>query len=108
MIETSTNSRQTPHYRIESDHSEQLINVISAFTVDPMKNLLYYFIPWMGAYVSNQLKIRLNDKVQLSLLPEVAKKEIIQKIDALRSAAGISRKVDIYTSLNSQCSSFGG
>lgn len=105
---STTQVQKSSHFRLEFDHSEQLTRTASALLIDPVKSVLYYLVPWVGAYISNDLQLRTKDKVQISLLPEKAKEEIIQKIDKLRIAAGLDRSVDVYTSLKHSCSGYGG
>lgn len=100
--------RQTPPLQLDLDHTEQLLRTFSAITVDPYKNALYYFFPFISAFCSSYTEIRENDPAQEAMMPSQAKAMILREILDLTEAAGIKRKVVSYTALNHSFSNAGG
>lgn len=97
----------TQIFPISADHLEQLSRGISALTVDPYKNALYYFFPLIGAFFSNYQQLR-NDPSQEAMMPQNPTSRILQEIKDLTNCAGIYREVISYTALNHQFLSCGG
>ncbi len=89
------------------EHLEQLARGISALTIDPYKNALYYFFPFIGAFFANYQELR-NDPAQEAMMPKNPTAIALKEIRDLTHCAGISREVLPYVALNHQFSSCGG
>ena len=94
--------------RLEFDHLEILTAAASSVTVEPVKSLLYYLVPFVGAWVAWHQELRPGDHLQDLLITESAKLSGIEQVNRLKELAGISQKITVYTSDSYTCSSFGG
>ena len=92
--------KQTPPLQFDLDHSAQVLETISAVTVDPYKGALFYFIPFLKAFSSSHVEMRENDPAQEAMMPSPTKSLILREIHELKLAAGIARPVAAYTALN--------
>jgi len=90
-----------------SDHLEQLSRGISAFTVDPYTNALFYFFPKIGAFFTNYQPLRSDPALEAMMPPEAAAR-ILREIKDLTNCAGIKRDAIPYVALYHQFSSCGG
>lgn len=97
-----------PSLQLDLDHTEQVIRTISAITIDPFKNILFYVFPWIGAMSGNYIEMRGNDPAQEAMMPAAPKASILREICLLKNAAGIRGKVIPYTGLNHSFSNCGG
>ena len=101
--------RAVTNYYYEYDHGESFTRVTSAITLfDPIRMTVGYMIPWLAAWASGQTELRRDDPAQERLLNSEAKDALFQMIDELKAAADIDREISLYTSLNYNCSSYGG
>ena len=100
--------KQTPPLQFDLDHSAQVLETISAVTVDPYKGALFYFIPFLKAFSSSHVEMRENDPAQEAMMPSPTKSLILREIHELKLAAGIARPVAAYTALNYAFSNAGG
>ncbi len=94
-------------FPIPSDHLEQLSRGASAVTVDPYKNALYYFFPFIGAFFNDYQELR-NDPSQEAMMPEGPTRKMLKEIQDLTNCAGIEREVVPYVALNHEFASCGG
>lgn len=92
---------------LPSDHLEQLSRGVSALTVDPYKNALYYFFPFIGAFFSGYQELK-NDPTYEAMMPTAATTRILQEVKDLTNCAQITREVTPYVALNHQFMSCGG
>jgi hypothetical protein len=90
-----------------SEHLEQLSRGVSALTIDPYKNALYYFFPFIGAFFSNYNEIR-EDPAQEAMMPKEPTQQILKEIKNLTDCAGIKQTITPYAALNHQFSTYGG
>ena len=97
-----------PTFQIDLDHSEQFFRVISAVTVDPFKNAVCYFFPFITAFFAHYIEIRENDPTQEAMMPSLSKSLILREIGNLTTAARIRRKIISYTTLNHAFLNCGG
>jgi len=95
------------YFPIPSDHLEQLSRGVSALTVDPYKNAINYFFPFIGAFFAGYNELR-NDPAQEAMMPVGPTTRILKEVEALTDCAGIERKVIPYVALNHSFSSCGG
>ncbi|HSX26941.1 MAG TPA: M48 family metalloprotease [Chlamydiales bacterium] len=95
-------------FRIDLDHTEQLMRAVAAFTVDPLKNIVFYTFPFLRAMSSNYVQMRENDASQDAMMPSTHKSLILGEIENLSLAAKISRTVLCYAALNHHFGSYGG
>jgi len=97
-----------PSFSVSADHLEELTRGVSALTVDPFKNALYYFFPFLGAFFNNYQKIQVVDDLQ-AMMPHDPTRRILGEITDLTNCAEIGRQVVSYKADNShQFSCFGG
>lgn len=96
------------HFRLDQQNVEEVTQLILSITVDPVKNLAYYIIPFLATFTSNHLEIRTDDTSQNGLMPPLPRGSIFEEFEQLKQAAGITRSVGLYSSLNHTFSSFGG
>lgn len=96
------------NYQFDLDHIENLTRGISALTIDPLKNIVYYVFPFLGAYTSSYIEMRENDPAQDAMMPQASKKLMLQEVKKLTDLAGIRRNVIPYCALNHHFSSCGG
>ena len=75
--------------------------------LDPVKNTLYYFVPFLGAMSSKFTPISSKDPVR-GLMTDQVKERILKEIDHLGQSARLSRPFNLYTSLNIAPMSYGG
>ncbi len=108
MAASSAVTSSAPNYHFDLDHFENLTRAVSALTIDPVKNLVFYVFPFLGAYSSSYIQMRENDPAQEAMLPEKYKRTILNEVRELSELAGICRKVIPYTTLNHHFSSCGG
>jgi hypothetical protein len=94
-------------FSFASDHLEQLTRGVSALTVDPFKNALYYFFPFLGAFFANYQRIQDTPDLQ-AMMPSEPTNLILKEIKDLTDCAQISQEVVPYMALNHQFSSCGG
>lgn len=92
---------------IPSAHIEQFSRGVSALTVDPYKNTIYYFFPFIAAIFSNYQELRLDPSLE-AVMPREATNPILREIQNLTELAEIQRAVTPYIALNHQFSSCGG
>ena len=106
----SVAQRQEPiNYYLEGDHTEELARICSSITMfDPVKTAISYLLPWVGAWLSNQVELRKGDRLQEMLLTSRAKTIAFDLVRRLKETAEIEGDVALYTSLNYRCSSYGG
>lgn len=90
-----------------SDHLEQLTRGVSALTVDPFKNALYYFFPFLGAFFANYQRISNAPDLE-AMMPSEPTNLMLKEIKDLTDCAKISQEVVPYMALNHQFSSCGG
>src|SRR5579872_5970266 len=67
----------TPTFQYDLDHFENLTRAVSALTIDPFKNLLFYVFPFLNAYSSSYIQLRENDPAQEAMMPEKYKKTVL-------------------------------
>jgi hypothetical protein len=94
-------------FSIASDHLEQFSRGVSALTVDPYKNAIYYFFPFIGAFFNGYHQLR-NDPSQEAMMPSAETDLILKEIEILTNCADIKREVIPYIALNHVFASFGG
>lgn len=94
--------------RLDLDHTDQLIGAVSALTLDPLKNIVFYIFPLLRAWSSNYVQIRSNDPSQSAMMPDDAKKRILEEIALLKTCAEIKRNITPYAALNYRFGSCGG
>lgn len=94
-------------FSIASDHLEQLSRGASALTVDPYKNALYYFFPFIGAFFSGYHQLR-KDPALEAMMPSAETDLMLREIEILTDCANIQREVVPYIALNHVFTSFGG
>lgn len=90
-----------------SDHLEQLSRGVSALTVDPFKNALYYFFPFLGAFFNNYQRIKVTDDLE-AMMPKQQTERILGRFTDLTTRAKVKRDIVHYMALNHQFSSYGG
>lgn len=95
-------------FRFEYDHMATLTEAVVTLTIDPIKSLFNYTVPFVGAWITSHQELRLNDPLQAMLIDEGSKIAAIEQVKKLKEIAGISRKITVYTSDNYSCSSYGG
>ena len=76
--------KQTPPLQFDLDHSAQVLETISAVTVDPYKGALFYFIPFLKAFSSSHVEMRENDPAQEAMMPSPTKSLILREIHELK------------------------
>ncbi len=91
---------------IPAAHLEQLSRGVSSLTVDPFKNALYYFFPFIGAFFTNYQELR-NDPAQEAMMPQSQAALVLKEIEDLTKHAGIPEIIP-YMALNHEFSSCGG
>lgn len=99
---------RTPPLQLDLDHSEQVLRTVSAITIDPFKNSLFYFFPFLQAFSNSYVEIRKNDPAQEAMMPALTKGMILREIRDLTEAAEIKRILIPYASLNHSFLSCGG
>ena len=95
-------------YQIDLDHSEQLIKSFSAVTLDPLKNSLYYFFPFLQTWSFSCAPIRANDPIQEAMMPASLKTKVLNELHLLKTAASLSTNVTPYAALTHSFISCGG
>lgn len=92
---------------IGSDHMEQLSRGVSAITLDPYRNILYYFFPFIGAFFSNYSELRVDPSLE-GVMPVGQTDLIKREIAVLTDCAGIEREVVPYVAMSHSFTSSGG
>lgn len=92
--------------QISPDHLELFSRGISAITVDPYKNVLYYFFPFIGAFFLGYQRLQSNFS-QEAMMPPASTALILREIKDLTRCAEIRCEVIPYTALSHQFSSCG-
>jgi hypothetical protein len=96
-----------PLFPFPSDHLEQVSRAVSAITIDPFRNTLYYLFPLIGAYFNAYQELR-SDPSQEAMMPQAPTVRILEEVQNLTGCAGIQRKVIPYVCLNYQFAYCGG
>lgn len=94
-------------FSVASEHLEQLSRGVSAFTVDPYKNALYYFFPFIGAIFNNYHELRVDPALE-AMMPPAQTDLMLREIKELTNCAQIQRDVIPYVALNHSFSNCGG
>jgi hypothetical protein len=97
-----------PACRLEFDHLGAITDAVTAITIDPVRSIFFYTIPFLGAWVAWHSALRIGDPLQNLLISEEAKIAAIDQVNQLKTLAGIDRDIAVYTSDNYTCASFGG
>lgn len=92
---------------IGSDHFEQLSKAFRAVTLDPVKNAVQYFFPFLESFFNGHYPMRV-DLSQEAAMPTETTRRILEEIQDLTRHAQISREVLPYTALSHSFSSCGG
>jgi hypothetical protein len=92
---------------IPVQHSEHLSRAFYALTIDPAMDILYYFVPFIGAWLKGYYPL-VNDPSQEAMFPSVPTQFALRDIRDLTEAAGISRSITPCIGLSHYISSFGG
>ncbi len=90
-----------------ADHLEQISGGISAFTVEPYKNALYYFFPFLSAFFNGYHQLS-QDPTLEAIMPLAPTQLMLKEIEDLTQLAGIKRKVTPYIALNHTFANYGG
>lgn len=102
-------SIQIPSFpQVDLNHSEQLLNALSDATLNPIRQIAFYFFPALGNFCSYHMEVRSSDPAQESMIPSSNKRSIFREIDKLVKAAKLKRPVTLYTAMSHHFSSFGG
>lgn len=80
---------------------------IQDVALDPVKNTLYYFVPFLGAMSSKFTQISPKDPIR-SLIPDEAKDKILSEVDRIAQRAKLPFSYNLYTSLRQPPMSYGG
>lgn len=88
-------------------HLEQICRGVSALTVDPYKNALYYFFPFIAAFFNDYQELRI-DPSHEAMMPEGGTRTVLKEVQDLTQCAGIQRQVVPYIALNHEFYSSGG
>ena len=86
----------------------QICSGAQNIALDPIKNTIYYFVPFFGAMSSKYTPIAPNDASSLHIISDVAKDRILNEVECIRKCANLYRKVQVYTALNVSPLSYGG
>lgn len=92
---------------IDPGTAEQLFRGVSALTVDPVKNVVTYFFPFVEAFFQGYQNLRVDETLEASM-PCDSTKKILQEIQTICEQSGVTREVSVYTALNHRFSSCGG
>jgi len=92
---------------IASEPLEQLSRAVSALTIDPYKNALYYFFPFIGAWINNYQELRSDASLE-AMMPPIQTEPMLREIKDLTECAGIKREITPHVALNHAFSSCGG
>ncbi len=90
-----------------TEHLEQVTRGVSALTVDPYKNALYYFFPFIGAFFNSYHELRVDPSLE-AMMPPAHTGLMLREIQELTDCAGIERDVIPYIALNHTFSNCGG
>jgi hypothetical protein len=94
-------------FPVASEHLEQVTRGVSAFTVDPYKNALYYFFPFVGAFLNSYHELRVDPALE-AMMPPAQTDLMLREIKELTNCARIERDVVPYVALNHAFSNCGG
>ena len=83
----------------------QIFSEVQNVALDPVKNTIYYFMPFLGVMTSKYTPIASNT---LSIMSDASRERIQKEVERLRQCADLSRKVNVYTALNLPPMSYGG
>jgi hypothetical protein len=92
---------------IPLQHYEHGTSALYALTIDPIKDLFDYFIPFVGAWMTGHRPLMLCPS-QEGLMPQEETKRMVKEINDLTKAAGIYRTVVPYFGLNHRFAHSGG
>ncbi len=93
--------------KIDLCHSELLCNTLLEAMM-PIKQVAFYFFPFIGNLYSYHMEIREKDPAQQSMIPHSKALSAIKEINQLAKAAHLSQRVVLFASLSHYFSSFGG
>lgn len=92
-------------FRIDEHDWEQLGDTAASLSIDPLKNIVCYAIPLLGA---NGREIIEDELPQNGLILPNQRSAILNEVKLLQKIAGISRSIGVYTCLNHRFLSYGG
>lgn len=95
-------------FRVDHRDWDQFVETVQSVTVDPVRNLAAYVIPFLGTFGTNLLEVRSDDATQNGMMPLASRTHVLQELKHLQQAAGIEREIGVYSSLGHTFSSFGG
>lgn len=87
---------------------EHIWGTIQSTLLHPFENNLYHYIPILGAFTWGHTPIVRADYGQGSMIPKDPAQKIFDEVETLRKCAGLSKTIDLYTSLIFHFTSFGG
>ncbi|MES2273991.1 MAG: M48 family metalloprotease [Chlamydiota bacterium] len=108
ILATGAHANPQKNFHIDLDHTEHLTRLVTALTIDPLKNILHYIFPVTGAYSANYLQMFEDDPAQAAMMPQAPKALILRELKELTACAGIKRSVIPYASLSHHFDSCGG
>jgi hypothetical protein len=94
-------------FALELADLSQLWGKIQDIALDPVKNTLYYFVPFLGAMSSKYTPLSSKDPAR-HLMTDAAKTRILSEISRLGQSAELTRQFNVYTTLNQPPMSYGG
>jgi hypothetical protein len=86
----------------------QILSNAEDIFLDPIKNTIYYFVPFFGAMNSKYTPINANDSSQRHLISDTTRDTILHEIEVLRQNAHLRRQIRTFTALNVNPTSYGG
>lgn len=92
---------------IPLQHYEHATKALFSFTIDPIKDVFDYCVPFFGAWFVGYRPLMLAES-QEALMPQETTKKIIQDITQLAKACGLQRQVDICIGLTHGFGNSGG
>lgn len=90
-----------------SDHMEHLSRAASVLTVDPLRSILFYAFPRLGAYFNGYQELRGECCPGTDAEAVAATRRILAEVEQLRRCAGI-REITPYVALNYEFACAGG
>ena len=81
-------------------HLGQIFITVQNIALDPVKNTIYYLVPYFGAMSSKYTPIAPQDSSTQSIMSDASKGRILAEIERLRQSANLARKINTYTALN--------
>lgn len=97
-----------PALRVEMSDFEHVWGTIQNTLLHPFENNLYHYIPILGAFTWGHTPIVQSDYGQGSMIPKDPAQKFFDEVETLRKCAGLSKMIDLYTSLIFHFTSFGG